>query len=221
MLGDASVGPLRATGTRLPALLHAAPADRRLAGATAIKRTRLRDLTGIFADDAAYRQRLDATPDAPAYEVHEFRPSDSPGDLISGLSILHPGRVGAEFLMTRGHIHARPDRPEIYACQSGHGLMHMEAPDGATHPIEMRPGDVVYVPPHWIHRSVNLGAEDFVTLFCYPADAGQDYGVIAEAGGMRTLIVAQGGDGWAEVPNPRYRPRDAAAQARLLRRTGA
>lgn len=205
---------------RRPALLRMAQDASALTGATAIKRTRLADLADVFAASAAFAARLAADPDATAYEVHEHRPDGVAGDLISGLSVLHPGRVGAEFAMTRGHIHARPDRPEIYACQAGHGLIHMEAPDGTTCPLELRPGDVAYVPPHWIHRSVNLGAADFVTLFCYPADAGQDYGVIAESGGMRTLILADG-NGWREAPNPRYRPRDAAAQARLMRRTAA
>lgn len=209
-----------AEGTpRPPARLSIAAGGGALLGATGVKRTRLADLAGVFADDAAFAARLAAEPDALAYEVHEHRPSQEGGDLISGLSVLRPGRVGEEFALTRGHIHARPDRPEIYACQAGHGLMHMEAPDGTTRPVELRAGDIVYVPPHWIHRSVNLGATDFVTLFCYPADAGQDYAVIADAGGMRTLILAQG-DGWREAPNPRWRPRDAAAQARLLRRTG-
>jgi glucose-6-phosphate isomerase len=77
----------------------------------------------------------------------------------------------------------------------------------------LRPGTVVYVPPYWIHRSVNTGTSPLVTFFCYPADAGQDYEIIARAGGMKTLIVADG-EGWREVPNPRYRGRDAAEIAR-------
>ncbi len=38
-------------------------------------------------------------------------------------------------------------------------------------------------------------------VFCYAADAGQDYAVIAEAGGMKNLVVADG-DGWALKDNP-------------------
>jgi len=71
----------------------------------------------------------------------------------------------------------------------------------------MRPNSVVYVPPHWIHRSVNVGAGHLVTLFCYPADAGQDYDIIARSGGMRDLVVDDGAGGWKQAPNPRYRPR--------------
>ncbi len=42
---------------------------------------------------------------------------------------------------------------------------------------------------------------------------GRRDGSIARAGGMRTLIVADG-DRWREAPNPRYRTRDAAEVAR-------
>ena len=43
--------------------------------------------------------------------------------------------------------------------------------------------------------------ERFATLFCYAADAGQDYSIIERAGGMKSLVVADG-DGWAVEPNP-------------------
>jgi len=185
-----------------------------MTGATGAKRTRIRDLAGLFADEAAFAALAAAEGEAIAYAVDEFRPARvAPQELIFGTSTLEPGRVGDEFFMTRGHIHVKSDRPEIYFCQAGRGLMHMELPSGETRPLEMIPGTVVYVPPYWIHRSVNTGTAPLVTFFCYPADAGQDYDIIARAGGMATLIVADG-DGWREAPNPRYRKRDAAEVAR-------
>jgi glucose-6-phosphate isomerase len=42
-------------------------------------------------------------------------------------------------------------------------------------------------------------------LFCYGADAGQDYGIIERAGGMQQLVVATPGGGWETRPNPRHR----------------
>ncbi len=180
-----------------------------MTGATGAKRSRFHDLAGLFADETAFAALVAARGDEIAYGVDEFRPARvAPQELIFGTSFLQPGRVGDEFFMTRGHIHVRSDRPEIYFCQSGRGVMHMELPSGETRPMEMTPGAVVYVPPYWIHRSVNTGNEPLVTFFCYPADAGQDYDIIARAGGMATLIVADG-DGWLEAPNPRYRGRQA------------
>ena len=69
-------------------------------------------------------------------------------------------------------------------------------------PLPMAPGDAVHVPGHWVHRSVNVGDEPFVTLFCYGADAGQDYELIARAGGMASLVVGDDAGGWATRPNP-------------------
>ena len=108
--------------------------------------------------------------------------------------------------MTRGHIHALPDRAEIYHCIAGRGVMLMESPDGDVRALEMTPGAVAYVPPYWTHRSVNVGADTLITVFCYSADAGQDYGPIERAGGMRRLIVEDGQGGWRLEENPRYRP---------------
>jgi glucose-6-phosphate isomerase, archaeal len=45
-------------------------------------------------------------------------------------------------------------------------------------------------------------------LFCYPADSGQDYEIIARSGGMRSRVVA-GDGGWRQVDNPDWLPRDA------------
>ena len=188
-----------------------------LAGRTGVKRSRIADLRGLFAREVAYERLAAAHGDDLAYEVQEFRPARvAPHELVFGTSTLRAGKVGDEFFMTRGHVHARADRHEVYFCQSGRGVMHLEAPDGATKPIEMAPGAVVYVPAFWIHRSVNVGAESFITAFCYPADAGQDYEIIERSRGMRTLIVDDGAGGWAEAENPRYRPRSAAEQRRYM-----
>jgi glucose-6-phosphate isomerase len=120
---------------------------------------------------------------------------------------MSPGKVGAEFFMTRGHIHAVIDRPELYYGLKGYGLMLMESPDGESRSVEIRPNTVCYVPPYWIHRSINLGSEDFVMLFCYPADSGQNYDIIERSNGMRLRIVDDGAGGWRSIPNPHYAAR--------------
>ena len=186
--------------------------DGEMEGRTRRYQKRFADLDGLFADPTAFANVLAWRGDEVAYQVDEYRPSDRLGDLIFGTSTLQPGRIGDEFLFTRGHIHAVSDRPETYLCQSGRGVMLMELADGTVQAEEMVPGRLVYVAPHWIHRSVNVGPTPFVTLFCYPADAGQDYDIIARSGGMRVLIVDDGAGNWKQVPNPRYRPRDPRAQ---------
>ncbi|MCP4386206.1 MAG: glucose-6-phosphate isomerase [Hyphomicrobiales bacterium] len=171
------------------------------------------DLAGLYADSGAFST---LQPNDIAYEVTEFRPPGGEGDLIFGVTRMAPGRVGDEFFLTRGHIHARADRPEIYYGQKGHGLMLMESPDGVTRTAEIGPQTICYVPPYWIHRSINLGNEDYVMMFSYPADAGQDYGIIERSGGMRVRIVDDGRGGWRSIDNPNYRARSAADAAGIV-----
>ncbi len=118
--------------------------------------------------------------------------------------------------MTRGHIHAIANRPEIYYGESGSGLMLLESPAGETRIVEIAPRVVCYVPPYWIHRSVNVGSDDLVMTFAYPADSGQDYDIIARSGGMAQRIVRGADAGWVSTPNQAYRTRSAEDVARVL-----
>lgn len=184
-----------------------------MAGGSGGYAKRLGEFAGLYGDAAAYEALL-AEGDREVYSVTDFRPSSAAGDLIFGVTRMSPGKVGNEFFLTRGHIHAKPDRSEIYVGQSGRGLMLLESPDGEARVLEIAPGVVCYVPPFWIHRSVNTGETDFVTLFCAPADSGNDYSVIERSGGMRHRVVAAAG-GWALADNPTYRPR-TPEEARAL-----
>jgi len=172
-------------------------------------RKQLRELAGLYADANAFEAMNADRGDDIVYEVTDHRPSDAAGDLITGTTRMSPGRVGDEFFMTRGHIHAIADRPEMYFGLHGRGLMVMEALDGDFRTVEMLPGTVCYVPPFWIHRSVNIGESDFGMLFCYPADAGQDYEIIRRSNGLSRRIVSDGHVGWKVVDNPDYSPRTA------------
>ena len=162
----------------------------------------LGDMGGVYRDEKAWQDAVaERGADDLIYWVDDHRYQEGPGALIVGTSTLLPGRYGDEFAVTRGHLHAIADRAELYYCLSGRGVMLLETLSGETSAIELTPGKAVDVPGHWIHRSVNVGDEPFVTLFCYAADAGQDYEVIAEAGGMKNLVVGDG-DGWKLTPNP-------------------
>jgi glucose-6-phosphate isomerase len=117
---------------------------------------------------------------------------------------VHPGKVGDEYFMTKGHFHAVLDTAEIYYCLQGEGMMVMEMPEGDWAVEELRPGKVLYVPPRWAHRSVNTSdKEELVTFFIYPAHAGHDYGTI-ESQGFRKLVVERDNQPCI-VDNPRWR----------------
>lgn len=173
----------------------------------ALYQKRLRDLEGLYSDKDAFEKLVNQKGNEVVYEVTNHIPSNNSGDIITGVTRMSPGLVGEEYFMTRGHIHANADRPELYYGLKGTGLMLMESPDGETKVIEIQPNTACYVPPFWIHRSVNVGNEDFVMLFCYPSDSGQDYGIIERSNGMRMRIVKGETSLWVTQENPLYRPR--------------
>lgn len=154
---------------------------------------RLSSMKGQYSDPAAYEALL-RQGDVVVYEVYEnVKMPPTPGDLYHGTSIVHPGRVGDEFFMTKGHFHQVLDTAEVYYCVRGHGYMLMETPEGQWAAEELKPGVVLYVPPRWAHRSVNTGPHDLITFFVYPGDAGHDYGAI-EVRGFRKLLVDRTGE---------------------------
>lgn len=164
---------------------------------------RLSSMKGQFNDPAAYAD-LAAQKDVVLYEVYELSRPLLAGELLSGVSVIHPGKVGNEYFMTKGHFHAMLETAEVYYVMAGQGSMVMENPEGDWAVEEYRPGRVVYVPPRWAHRSVNTGKEDLVFFWVYPANAGHDYGTI-ERQGFRKLVVEN--EGVARiVDNPRWRP---------------
>ena len=185
-----------------------------LTGGSGRYEKRLSDLAGIYGEEAAFAVLL-AGGDPVVYAVEDLKPSTAPGDMIFGITRMAPGRVGREYFVTRGHIHARGNRPEIYYGESGRGLMQLESPEGDSRLIAIGPRTVCYVPPFWIHRSINIGAEDLVMTFSYPADSGQDYDIIARSGGMKQRVIDDGQGGWAAIDNPTYRPRTADEVARV------
>jgi glucose-6-phosphate isomerase len=162
----------------------------------------LSDMQGMFHDEDAYRDLMKKG-DLLLYEVLELlRPEDA-GELLSGLSILHPGIVGNEYYMTKGHFHTVLDTAEIYYCLKGEGMMVMETPEGDWSVEKLIPGNVLYVPPRWAHRSVNTSpTEDLITFFVYPGNAGHDYGSIKEQG-FRKLVI-EGAGGPEIIDNPRW-----------------
>ncbi len=190
-----------------PAALTIDQTTGRMTGATRHYEKRFADLTGLYADAAAYEALAPKLGKEVVYEVWEHKQSTAAGDLIFGTSVMKAGRVGDEFFVTRGHQHQLTDRAEIYHCIRGKGVMLLESPAGEVKALEMSPGVVAYVPPHWIHRSVNTGDDTLITVFSYASDAGQDYDIIERSGGMRARVVADGEGGWKLVDNPAWKPR--------------
>ena len=103
---------------------------------------RLSEMRGQYADEDRYREML-AREDVVLYEVYAQHRPQSPGELLYGTSIVHPGKVGDEYWMTKGHFHAVLETAEVYYCLQGEGMMVMETPEGDWAVEELRPGRVL------------------------------------------------------------------------------
>ena len=50
-------------------------------------------------------KRILSENDVLLYEVYEIHRPEVAGELLNGISIVHPGKVGNEYFMTKGHFH--------------------------------------------------------------------------------------------------------------------
>jgi len=153
---------------------------------------RLADLQGCFHDDEAYAAAL-ATDNPPIYEVTAIEPANGDGQLHYGLGLIYPGKIGSEYYLTKGHLHAYRPAAEVYIGLRGDGMMMLEdEASGESQMVPLQPNRAVYVPGHTAHRTMNTGTEPLVYLGIYPAQAGHDYGAIA-ARNFRMIVVEQNG----------------------------
>lgn len=164
---------------------------------------KLSSMVGQYLNFEAFQVMLEKG-DPALYEVYEIRRPEVAGELLHGISIVHPGKVGQEYFMTKGHFHTVLETAEVYYCLKGQGLMVLETPEGDWAIEELVPGRVLYVPPRWAHRSINISqADDLVTFFVYPGNSGHDYGTI-EQQGLRKLVVEEAGQPKI-IDNPRWK----------------
>ena len=89
----------------------------------------LSSMRGQYADEQAYEAML-AQEDTELYEVYEIVRPHVSGELLHGLSVVHPGMVGDEYFMTKGHFHTVLETAEVYHCLKGKGMIVMETPEG-------------------------------------------------------------------------------------------
>ncbi|MBX7123392.1 MAG: glucose-6-phosphate isomerase [Opitutaceae bacterium] len=172
-------------------LSHYNPATGELAGAKPVER-RLADLRGCFANSAAYETAL-AAGNPLLYRVASVEPAVGEGDLHYGVGCLMPGKIGDEYFMTKGHLHAWRPAAEFYFGLTGEGVMLLEdEAAGESRIVPLLPHHAVYVPGHTAHRTMNTGTAPLTYLGVYPARAGHDYSTIAQRN-FRHVVVERGG----------------------------
>ena len=98
------------------------------------------DMRGAYADATAL-EHLVKGGDPLVYEVLQYDIPEEVGQLICCTTVLHPGTVGDEYFMTKGHYHLVRDTGEVYLGLSRSRLSALDDrggrqggdPDGPGH----------------------------------------------------------------------------------------
>ncbi len=167
------------------------PSDASINGYTPSQRW-LSQLSESFVDPQAYQDCIQQG-DTLVYQVTNIETAAGEGQLHYGLARLMPGRVGDEYYLTYGHIHAWLDAAEVYICLSGTGMMLLEnVQTGECHAVELNPQQVVYVPGYTAHRTVNTGSTPLIYWGVLSSQAGHNYQYVQENNFQQIVIQRQG-----------------------------
>ncbi|MEM3658570.1 MAG: glucose-6-phosphate isomerase family protein [Candidatus Hadarchaeum sp.] len=146
------------------------------------------DLRYSIQNQKALTKLLKNKKDIEVYTVSTCEPGHTAAHLTIHVTRLKPGKIGEEFFFTKGHIHKKPTA-EWYLGISGTGLLllwnknkHLVLPFSR--------GDLIYIPPGWAHRTINVGDEDLVFLSCHRSDAGYDYDFVVEKGAPKRILAS-------------------------------
>lgn len=117
------------------------------------------------------------------------------GGLFFGVSNLNSGKIGDEFIFTKGHFHEAIDTGEYYWGIKGHGLLVLHDLKNKEHVEEIQPGKILYIPGKVAHRLVNIGNDVLSVGDVWQAVSGHQY---FKNNIFSTKIIADK-TGWKEV----------------------
>ncbi|QSZ67663.1 glucose-6-phosphate isomerase [Methanofollis aquaemaris] len=120
-------------------------------------------------------------------------------------TVIPPGRVGGEYVKTKGHFH--PENrvgvrfPEVYEVVTGkaHFLLQTWMADDVVL-VEGSAGDVVVIPPGYGHVTINPGEEELVLANIVSTAFSSEYGPYVKRHGAAYYEMADG----TLAPNPAY-----------------
>lgn len=146
--------------------------------------------------------------------LKEDREDIAKRNLLYGAVTYAAGTLGREPVRSQGHIHAvsvscGSSTPEVYEIWDGEAVIYMqesgEDDPGACYAVYAGPGDVVIVPPYWVHATVNAGVTRPMTFGAWCVrDYGFEYGQVRSHGGIAYFPYVEDGKLlWRK--NPAYR----------------
>ena len=141
----------------------------------------LKDMKEYFIDEEAVKLLLKKNPIIYTVESHKE------GLLSVSNTIINPGKVGAEYFMTKGHYHENPSG-EAYVLIRGEGKIVMQKGKDCC-VVKLDKKKPYLVPAGWAHRTVNTGKGKLEFLNFYPTKAGHDYNKLKKAGGFKKRVT--------------------------------
>ncbi|MDR2470244.1 MAG: glucose-6-phosphate isomerase [Tannerella sp.] len=136
--------------------------------------------------------------------------------LLFGVVTYAAGKLGREPVRSQGHIHRISpfsgwSTPEVYEIWSGKAIIYMQetADDfpGRCFAVHAQPGDVVIVPPGWVHATVSACPEQPLTFGAWCDRAyGFVYDGVRRHRGIAWFPVYNDRNELEWQPNPHYRP---------------
>ena len=127
------------------------------------------------------------------YATSGIETASGDGQLHYVIGVIQPGKVGDEYYMTKGHLHAWRPAAEVYIGLTGEGMMLLQDEEtGESVALPLTAERVVYVPGHTAHRTINTGSEPLVYWGVLSSAAGHDYGSVADRN-FNLVVVEVGG----------------------------
>lgn len=124
-------------------------------------------------------------------------------NLLFGAVWYAEGTIGEEPVRSQGHVHAispscNSSTCEVYEIWDGEACIYMQQYDGDEPgrciAVHAGPGDVVVVPPGWVHATVNADPERSMMFGAWCVrDYGFDYRGVREHGGIAYFPVMRDG----------------------------
>ena len=134
--------------------------------------------------------------------------------LLFGVVTYSAGKLGQEPVRSQGHIHKISpysgwSTPEIYEIWSGEAIIYMqeyaEDQPGRCYAVHAFPGDVVIVPPCWVHATISANPRLPLT---FGAWCDREYGFVYEGvrkhKGIAWFPVFNGSDELEWIANSMY-----------------
>lgn len=133
------------------------------------KKRLMKDVGDWYSDKRAVGEELKKNPKKVVYET--FTDKLNPINLT--LTVIHPGTIGKEYHMTRGHIHGKKT-PEFYILLDGRGILLIQN-KSKVKTINLKKGEIALIPKNYAHRLINNGSKKLKVLTIYDEKSKPDY----------------------------------------------